>query len=124
MAKPSGGGFRKIAMQWAFLIALGVVAIAYFVMPSRAAVRPAWSAELGALEEGEGLAAAVDSAPPGEAMIDGNRATHLDAGDPLTEALEAGAEVSVIMTGGGMPENAFSLAGSAAAIRDVCAACR
>lgn len=177
MAKPSGSGFNKTALQWAFLIALGIVAIAYFVMPTRAGDRPAWSAELWALEEGEALVAAVYSTPPDEETItpsiailcgdplrlrndpgsatgegtdwtgqtarfefrigdrhferelryeamDGNWATQLGAGDPLIAGLEAGAEVSVVMTGGGLPENLFSLEGSSAAIREVRAACR
>lgn len=176
MAKPRGGGFSRIAVQWAFLIALGVVAIAYFVMPTRAA-GPAWNAELWAMEEGEALVAAVYGAPPSDDVItpaiailcgdpmmlrydpgpgtgddvdwsgqtatfefaigdtqiereliyeavDGNWTTSLEDGDPLFAALMGGSEVSVVMTGGGLPENVFSLEGSAAAIQQVRASCR
>ena len=42
-------------MQWALFLALGIVAIAYFVMPVRAAAMPGWSAELWGTEGGEAL---------------------------------------------------------------------
>lgn len=49
----------RSAMRWALLAALGVVAIAYYVMPSRAENSGGWTAELWTLEEGEALVASV-----------------------------------------------------------------
>lgn len=58
---------NKVAVQWALFLALGIVAIAYFVMPIRAAAMPAWSAELWATEAGERLVAVAYSRTPGDA---------------------------------------------------------
>ena len=44
---------NRVAVQWALFLALGIVAIAYFVMPVRAAAMPGWSVELWATEGGE-----------------------------------------------------------------------
>lgn len=58
-----------------------------------------------------------------EAM-DGMFSTRVSEGDPLLAALEAGTAVTVRLTEGGLPDNSFSLAGSAAAIAEVRRACR
>ncbi len=57
-----------------------------------------------------------------EAM-DGNWTTQLASADEILKAIEAGSEVTVLMSNGGLPENTFSLKGSSAAIKDVRGAC-
>jgi hypothetical protein len=164
-------------VQWALVIALGVVAVAYFIMPSRAQELPGWAAELWATEGGESLVAVAYSreasgdelvpaltvtcgnplslrydpgAAEGEPVdwtgqtatfafdfgdsrierellfeaMDANWSTRLPAGDRLLTALEAGAEVTILMPGGGLPEVTFSLRGSTAAIAEVRGWCR
>ena len=50
-----GHRLNRVAVQWALFLALGIVAVAYFVMPVRAAALPGWSAEFWATEGGEAL---------------------------------------------------------------------
>jgi hypothetical protein len=64
------GGFNRRAMQWAIVVALGFVAVAYFIMPSRAQEKPDWSAELWSTEGGEQLVAvAYVREPQGEELV-------------------------------------------------------
>ena len=161
-------------LQWLAIIALAVVALAYFGMPARSQDRPRWSAELWATESGEELVAAVRSYEPDAAALaptlavmcglqlrydpgpatdpdvdwtgrsatlafdfgnrtverelrfealDGMFATPLGAADTLLEAIRAGAQVTVRLPAGGLPENTFSLSGSSAAIAEMRRSC-
>jgi hypothetical protein len=164
-----------VTIQWAFLIALGIVAVAYFAMPVRAASQPAWAAELWTTERGEELVAVVYSRPPeaneivpaitilcgdplwlrydpgpqgdevdwtgqhatfefgfGDKQIerelvyeamDGNWAIQLASSDEILSAIEAGSEVTILMPGGGLDAQTFSLRGSRAAIQEVRDSC-
>ncbi len=58
-----------------------------------------------------------------EAM-DGMFAASLRTDDPLIDALQAGTSVTVLMPNGGIDEQTFSLAGSAAAIDELGRSCR
>lgn len=64
VARTSSGWSRAAAAQWAFVVALAVVAVAYFVMPSRAQDLPQWAAELWSTEGGEELVAVAYSREP------------------------------------------------------------
>jgi hypothetical protein len=171
------GRFNGTAARWTLIVALGVIAIAYFVMPSRGQGLPGWAAELWATEGGEELVAVAYSREPADnelvpaltimcgsplwlrydpgpeqgatvdwtgqtanfefgfgdrtverelryEAMDGNWTTQLGAGDELLAAIEAGADVVVLMANGGLPETTFSLRGSSAAIKEVRGSCR
>jgi hypothetical protein len=64
--RQKGQRLNRVAVQWVLLLALGIIAVAYFVMPVRAAALPAWSAERWATEGGEQVVAVAYGRPPGE----------------------------------------------------------
>lgn len=69
MRSQSRGARIGNTVKWLAIVALGLIALAYFGMPVRSQERPGWQAELWALGSGERLVAAVRSHEPDDAGV-------------------------------------------------------